>query len=151
LQVTPLSLNAYAAYRLGVPMVLTLALMFITIPLADLGRSDSALVAITAVSVAPVAPIFALLLVSFPKNKVQAFAAGKLAGNVLLVVPLFAFFVDSGWELAFGILPTYWPLKVYWTLEAGTGSVWVYAVAGILYQAAVIALLVRRFGRVMHR
>ena len=42
----------------------------------------------------------------------------KLTG-LPLFIPIFAFFIDSAWEYAFGIIPTYWPMKTYWLLQAG--------------------------------
>ena len=74
----------------------------------------------------------------------------KLSGIVLLL-PTFAFFIQSPWELAFGLLPTYWLMKVYWLLESGQSDVWMYALVALIYQSVGIGALVRRFDAVMHR
>ena len=53
--------------------------------------------------------------------------------------------------MAFGIDPLYWPLKLFWMLEAGEPRVALYFLAGLAYQGLLIALLVRRFRTVIAR
>lgn len=96
------------------------------------------------------APMLALYLASHAQNKVQGFALMKLSG-IVLFAPIAAYFVDSGWEYAFGVVPTYWPMKVYWMLEAGEPGVWSFLVVGVAYQSVVTAWFVRRFNRTMYR
>ncbi len=150
LQVTPLPLAAYISYRIALPMLLTIIQMFIIFPLAGLTPFDLRLVLISALAAAPMSPMFALFIASFAENKVQGFALMKLAG-FLLFVPTFAFFVKPGWDYAFGIIPTFWPMKAYWMLESGeTGALAVTLVA-VVYQLALTALFTRRFFKVLHR
>ena len=53
--------------------------------------------------------------------------------------------------MAFGLDPLYWPLKVFWMLEAGEPGVWLHFLAGLGYQALLMWLLVRRFKVVVTR
>jgi len=148
LQVTPLSMNSYIAYRVAVPIILTVVLMFVIFPLANLGSLPADSLMITALASAPMSPMLALFLASQAQNKVQGFALMKLVG-ILLFSPIGAFFINSNWEFAFGILPTYWPMKVYWTLEAGEPHVWIYFAVAVIYQSLVTWFFIRRFNRVM--
>jgi fluoroquinolone transport system permease protein len=150
LQVTPLPLVSYVVYRVAVPVLLTIVLMFVVFPLARLSQFDPRVVAITAIAAAPMSPLFALFLASQAQNKVQGFALMKLSG-IVLFAPILAYFVDSNWELAFGIVPTYWPMKVYWILEAGRPGVWPYFAVAVSYQSIVAAFFVRRLYKVLHR
>lgn len=150
LQITPLSLNSYIAYRVAVPVILTIVLMFVIFPLANLGSLGFGALLLTAISAAPMSPMFAMYLASMAQNKVQGFALTKLSGFVLFL-PILAYFIDSGWEFAFGIIPTYWPLKVYWTFAAGEPGAWLYVLVAVLYQSFVTWLFIRRFNKTMHR
>lgn len=150
LQVTPLSLNAYLAYRIAVPVILTFVLMFVIFPLSGLGTLTWHEILVIAITAAPFSPVFALFLASFAQNKVQGFALMKLSGAVLMI-PVFAYFVNPQWELAFGLIPTYWPMKVYWMLEAGQTGVWLYVIIAVLYQLAVTAFLAKRFNTIMRQ
>lgn len=150
LQVTPLSLNSYVAYRVAVPVLLTIVLMYVIFPLSDLGEFDPYIIGVTAIAAAPLSPMFALFLASQAQNKVQGFALMKMLGLVLFI-PVLSYFVDSGWELLFGIIPTYWPIKVYWMLEAGETNVWLVVLVAVVYQSLITAFFIRRFNKVMHR
>ncbi|HSJ59370.1 MAG TPA: hypothetical protein VLC95_19450 [Anaerolineae bacterium] len=148
LQVTPLTLNGYLAYRLLLPGLLSIAVTVVVFPLAGLHDLAFLELCLVALSAAPLAPLFALFLAAFAANKVQGFALQKGMGIVLLP-PMIAYFLPMPWQLAAGLVPTFWPAKVYWVLEAGEPAAWAYALAGLLVQSALLALLVRRFNRVM--
>lgn len=150
LQVTPLSLNTYLAYRIAIPVVLTFVMMFIIFPLSGLDDLPPFYILLTATAAAPLAPMFALYLASVAQNKVQGFALMKLSGAILFV-PIFVFFGDYGaWELLFGIIPTYWQMKTYALLTNGqVENVLFYLLMAVVYQSAVTWLFVRRFHRQM--
>ena len=150
LQVTPLPLSGYLAYRISLPMILSVVLTVLTYPIAGLVPFSTAPLAAVSLLAAPLAPIFALFLATFAANKVQGFALMKGIG-VVLILPMLAYFIESNWQLLLGIIPTYWPIKLYWVLYASETGGWVYFVVGLVYQVLILALLLRRFNAVMHR
>lgn len=150
LQVTPMSLSTYIAYRLLVPTLLSVIVVFFMFPLAGIGTWDVRLMALSALASAPLAPMFTMYLAGFAANKVQGFALMKLSGAVLLL-PVFAYFVDGPVEYLLGLVPTYWPIKTYWMLAAGETGAWIPLAIGIVYQVGITALLVRRFNRQLHK
>jgi fluoroquinolone transport system permease protein len=150
LQVTPLSLNAYIAYRVAVPVVLTVLLVPILFPLSNISSLTWGAIILTAIASAPMSPMFALYLASIAQNKVQGFALMKLSGFILFI-PIFAYFVESNWQLLFGIIPTYWPMKVYWLLENGQSPVWPYLLMALLTQSFVAWIFIKRFNRILHQ
>ncbi len=150
LQVTPLPLNSYILYRVAVPILLTFGLMFVLFPLANLTPFDLRTVLLTALAAAPMAPMLALMFGSLAQNKVQGFALMKLTGFIF-IAPVVAYFAPAGWELAFGIVPTYWPMKVYWLLYEGATVVWPYVVVAVVYQLLVTVYFARRFYKVLHQ
>jgi fluoroquinolone transport system permease protein len=147
LRVTPLSLGNYLLYRLAMPIIISFVITLLAFPLAGLTSLGLARLMAAAVVAAPFAPLYALLLAVFAANKVQGFALGKALG-FFFIPPIVAYFIESGWQWAFGIVPNYWAARVYWTLLAGGSSAWLAFVIGLAYQAAIIALLLRRFRRV---
>lgn len=150
LQVTPLPLNSYLAYRLATPMLISFAMTLAAFPIAGFERLGMISLGLTAMAAAPFAPLLALLLASFATNKVQGFALVKASG-VLLIVPLLAYFAPRRWEWAFALAPTYWPAKVFWTAQTEASGAWVYLLAGLIYQGLLLAVLVRRFDDAIHR
>lgn len=150
LQVTPLSLTNYVAYRLGLPMILTVFLLLISLPLAGITTFSFGQLLLLALVAAPLAPLLAVFLAAFASNKVQGFALMKGSG-ILFIVPFAAYFIDSSWQWAFGLLPTYWPPKLYWMLSAGESGVWLVALVGVVYPLLWVYWLGRRFNRILHQ
>ena len=150
LQVTPLSLNNYLVYRIFAPIILSVVIAIAIYPIANLGVMNFKALLVAAVAASPMTPIFALALSSIAQNKVQGFALMKISG-AFLMPSLIAFFIQSKWELAFGLLPTYWPVKAYWLANAGDPGVWLYVVIGLAYQGFLLWLLIRRFNKIMHQ
>lgn len=150
LRVTPLTLNNYIGYRIFVPMVLSFVLTILTFPIIGLGGLPLGQLMLVSLMGMPMAPIFALYVANFAKNKVQGFALVKASGS-LFAAPFLAFFIDSNWELLFGMIPTYWGLKLYWLFDEGVTAVWPYVIAGLLLQGVVLYGLLYRFNRMIGR
>jgi len=149
--VTPLRLGGYLRYRLTGVILLSAALGAIMVPLAGLSDTTLLQLVVSAVVAAPLAPIYALFLGTFAANKVQGFALAKAIG-VVFVPCVAAYFVAGPWQSAFGILPHYWPLKVFWLFDEGaTAAAMGHALLGLVWQGMVLAMLVRRFSRVLKR
>jgi fluoroquinolone transport system permease protein len=150
LQVTPLTTGGYLAYRMGIPLALSVLMTPVALELSGLATPSLWRQLVASIGAAPIAPAYALLLATFARNKVQGFALVKAAG-ALNWPPVLAYFVDSGWQWAFGLCPTYWSAKLYWELDAGSPRSWLVLPAAIACLGLLIAALLRRFDRAMHR
>ena len=151
LQVTPLTLNNYLGYRLLIPMLIGIVLTLVAYPLAGLVPMTTGKVLLTAVLAAPLAPLYALFLVMIAKNKVQGFALMKASGTLMLI-PLIAYFIHGPWQYALGFMPTFWPAKLYWDIQAGqTANIGFIFIAGFLIHALFVWLMTRRFNKIMHQ
>ena len=95
-------------------------------------------------------PVMSLFLASFAENKVQGFALVKGVGAVLLA-PVAAWFVDPPWQLLAGVVPSYWPLRAYWSAAEPGPAFWIYLALGFAYHAALLLWLLRCFERVLRR
>src|SRR5512146_1669151 len=149
LQVTPLSLNGYLAYRISLPVLVALVTTLVMVPLAGLGEGNLLAHLAAALCAAPLAPMYALFNAAFAQNKVQGFAVMK-ASSGICIPPFIAYFIHNGWQWWFGLMPTYWPVKVYWLLQAGDPLGWLALILGLVYQSLLIILLLRWFNAVMH-
>lgn len=150
LQVTPLSLSGYLLYRIVIPMLLGVGLTVVIIPLIGLVAIHPLAVLVVAIASAPLGPLYALFLVGFASNKVQGFALMKAAG-ILSWPPIIAYFVPLVWQWVMGIVPTYWPVKLFWMLAGRESGWWPYLVIAIVYQGLLTMLLLGRFNRVASR
>jgi fluoroquinolone transport system permease protein len=151
LLVTPLSLGDYLRYRLSGLMLVTVVFGAVMVPLAGLTATTPLQAVVSSVTAMPLAPIYALFLGTFAANKVQGFALAKAVG-IVMVPCIMSYFVTGPWQNAFGLLPHYWPLKVFWLFDDGaTGAALVHALIGLAWQSVLLMMLVRRFSHVARR
>jgi fluoroquinolone transport system permease protein len=145
LQVTPLTLSGYFAYRIAVPTALSFAITVAVFPITRLVELSPFTLTASAAGASLLAPLYALFLGTFANNKVQGFALTKALG-ILLVPPLVAYFVRSPWQLLFGLDPLYWPAKFLWSVSTGNPAL-MYLLAGIAFHLLLLRLLMRRMMR----
>ncbi len=147
LRVTPLPISHYLLYRLGAPLLLSIAITVPVFAIAGLDGPGTAGLLLSTLLAAPLAPLFALTLATLASNKVQGLALAKACG-VLFIPPLVAYFAPAIWQPLLALAPTYWPAQVYWTLDAGkVGAAVAYAGGGIIVYSLLSAFLLRRFAR----
>jgi fluoroquinolone transport system permease protein len=149
LLVSPLPLRSYIIYRTAVPILLTVIMTFAVSWIVSINQIGFLPLLSIGVVAAPLAPLFALFLASTAQNKVQGFAIMKGAG-IILELPALAFFFNTPWTLAFGLVPVFWPLKLYWELSAGNPMAWIYGMVGLNYQIVLLQILLNRFNKVLH-
>ena len=149
LRVAPVPMRSLLGYRLGAPLALGFVVTVLGYTLVGLVALPAAAVLTAAALAAFSGPILALFLAAFAEDKVSGFALMKLFGAVS-DLPLAAWFVPMPWQLAAGLLPSYWPMKVVW--EASAGAPWLgYALVGLAVNGVAVALLLRRFQRALGR
>ncbi|NNG15940.1 MAG: hypothetical protein HKM89_05605 [Gemmatimonadales bacterium] len=150
LQVTPLTVTGYLWYRIATPMLLSVALTPVVLLIANLVSLDAPLLVLMSLVAAPFAALMALAIASLAQNKVQGFALSKASGLVTMP-PIVAYFVAGKWQFAFGLVPTYWPVKAYWSAAAGGSEFWIYLAIATVYQGVLLVVLARHFRRVVSR
>ncbi len=96
------------------------------------------------------APIVSLFLATFAENKVQGFAYSKFGGVSGWTI-MIGFFVAEPFQWLIGLYPPFWISKAYWMALEGTELWWAALLVGIVSQAGLIALLVKRFVKVAYR
>ena len=144
LRVTPASMAGYVGYRISAAITLSFLYTLGCISLTGLAPGPLIPALVPAALLAGFfSPIVALMLATLANNKVEGLALGKAFG-IFILGPLAAYFVNPGWQLLFGVLPTYWPAKAFW-VASESGNFWPYFLVGLTYNLVLVALLLRRF------
>jgi fluoroquinolone transport system permease protein len=144
LAVTPLTRRGYLVYRLVTPTVVSVPVAAATVWLTGLNDIAAGWRLVTGIAAAPLALLMAVFLATFAENKVQGFALVKALGAVG-IVPVLAWWVPMPGQLLFGLVPSYWPMKLYWVVAAGEPTALAYLAVGLAWQLACLAWLLRRF------
>lgn len=149
LMVTPLSPRRYLFFRLAAPALYTFVLSMVLYLDAQLDITYLEMAAASLLN-SLTAPLFSLLVTALATNKVEGLTWVK-GVNLIFILPMASFFMESGWAKALGIIPTYWifhfnamilrtPLE-----EEGGRGVGIYFFVAALFLTASIIALVRNF------
>jgi len=149
LLVTPLPVNAYLLYRVLIPAAIGLVLSLVQFVVINQALIPWWQIILIAMGSSLFAAVMSLFFATFAENKVQGFALTKIIGTAGLLI-FVAWFLPMPLELLCGIFPPYWFVKAYWMAHAGESLWWLPLVISIVYQLALIALLMRRFRRVAY-
>lgn len=143
LLVTPVPLSAYVAYRLGLPIVLTLLITPLAVHIAGLITIPLWQLLLVSLPASLSGATMALLLVALAENKVAGLAVTKVLQGIQ-ALPLAAFFLTPPFQWSAGIVPSYWPLAVYWRMVAGE-PFWGYWGVGMIVNGVTLGILMRRY------
>ena len=145
LRVTPVSLSTFFAYRAGTVVLVTTVYVVSTISFSGI-LERGLLPALIPIGVLAglSAVVTLLLIVALASNKIQGIAMVRALGMLTAGLPCLGWFVDSAWNLVFGVLPPYWAAKAFWVANEH-GVWWPYALVGMIYNPAVGYPLLRRF------
>lgn len=144
--VTPLQKSGYFLYKLLSLTAVVFAFFFVLTGQAGLVQLPLLSSVVLASLIALEAPIGALFLAAFAENKVEGLALSKALG-VMYVGPFVAFFVDSNWQFAAGLFPSFWIAKAFQHAVQLDLTFFFYAAIGLLVHLVAIILLFRRFAQ----
>jgi fluoroquinolone transport system permease protein len=144
--VTPLTRGGFLVYRLAMPVAFGFLVCFGMLFLSGVVTAPLGRFTLIAALAALQAPINAMLLIAFAKNKVEGMAVAK-AGGILLMAPIAIPFLDVPLQYIAGISPVFWVSKAFVTVTAPTAGFSVTLVAGILVNITYLTLLGRQFAK----
>src|SRR5690606_4982273 len=150
MQVTPVPLQSYLSYRVGLPALLAFVFILILEPVlagiltpAQGGLSWLQRLPIAAAG-ALVAPLTTLLLATFAANQVQGLAFTQFTGIAGLTI-LFGWFLPLPWQWILGAFPPFLVAKAYWMALAGDASWGLVLAVGFALELALLRTLLVRF------
>lgn len=146
-RVTPVSLQRLSTSSLFLCMLMSLILCVLLALGLGVGRPTALIMLLSALMGAPMAVVFSLLMASLAENKVQAFAVAKIL-SLLASVPVFAYFLPKPFHWIAGVVPLFWPSKIWWA--ASQGQPWdLFILPGVLVSALWIAVLLVIYKRAL--
>lgn len=146
--VTPFSIDRYFWFRVWTYAVIGAAMLVVSHEAMGVVRISLVRLSVIAASSTISTGASAVVVAVLAKNQVQGFAVLKGAG-VPFIVPALSFFVPRPWDVLFGVIPLYWPIKAYYVaVEGGSGTLFWAAIAGaIITQLVALVTLYRLFKR----
>lgn len=147
--VTPVPLNQYVLYRVGLPallafLIIVAMVLFINQALVPLWQ-----LLLLAAGGSLTAPLISLFFATFAENKVQGFAYSKF-GGISGWAFLIGWFVPEPWQWLIGLFPPFWIGKAYWLALEGNGLWGLALIIGIVSQLGLIVVLARQFNKAVY-
>lgn len=143
LRVMPVSFARYVAARLSTPLSLSVGVTIVAYPVAGLAPLPIATVALIAVVNAISAPVVALAMATFAKDKIAALAVMRVANSVL-ALPVLAYFVAPPIVYLAWLSPAYWQMKALWLAADALPFLATLGVAALM-NVMLLLLLYSRF------
>lgn len=141
--VVPLTKFQYLVSRFIIPYLFTAflnVLLFTVQPFYTIGLGDNLLISFYT---AMVVPVYVLGITSFVQNRMQGMVYIK-AFNMLVLVPIAAFFIPENMKHLFGVFPTHWIFQSVAHVTQGL-VFWPLSTVGILFMSVLLWFLSRLF------
>ncbi len=144
LKVTPLPYSRLITYRISFLLLISFLSAVLFLLMSGLSTYSFITIISASVLVSFVPAILLMLIIPFAKNKIEGVTLFK-GINVVLFIPIIAFFIAPEWKMAFGIIPFYWIYEILHT-PAGNGLFFNFSL-GLLINGSIFYLLTRFFNK----
>ncbi|MDX8338881.1 hypothetical protein SLH46_06790 [Draconibacterium sp. IB214405] len=143
--VVPLSKLEYVFSRFLIPYLFTVLINVILLSVQSICELSVSSIIVISFLAALVVPVYALAINSVVQNRMQGMVYAK-AFNMVVLIPIAAFFIPEKFRNLFGIFPTHW---VFQTIDRATQNLSIVLFAGIgtVFFLALLWLVTRIFIR----
>jgi fluoroquinolone transport system permease protein len=141
--VIPLRKIEYVVSRFLFPYLITVVLNVILLSIQPLYSIPWNLILMISILAALVVPVYALGINVVVKNRMQGMVYIK-AFNMLVLIPIAAFFVPESFRHLFGVLPTHWIFQSIEHVTTGNPASWM-IIIGLLYFSLLTVWISRLF------
>jgi len=143
LRVTPVGPNTFLFYRLFMGLLVGWVFAIILLRFNGVLAFSWTATVLGGLFFALVAPLVMLAMSSFSKNKVEGLAMFK-GINLVLLLPVAAFFLPEAWHYLFWIIPTHWTFQLFAVSQAG-GAIGFLLLGAVVVHVLVLVALIRLF------
>jgi len=143
IQVLPVSGFKLVTSRLLVGMIITTLVSFVLIHWGGIVRFPVWKEIIVSAHFSLAAPLMALYLASFARNKIEGLAQVKVI-NILVIIPGIIYFIPHKATYLTGIIPTFWSFKSLEMANASLPQFSMFLIIGTLWYGVVLYLLYRK-------
>jgi fluoroquinolone transport system permease protein len=144
--ILPISKYSLLLTRLFIPYVLTVFFNLALLSFQSLVQIAFIYNLIISLLAAIIVPIYVLFLSAYAKNRLEAMVYIKLF-NLLVLLPIAAFFITGSWKHFLGVLPTHW---LFQSIDNGLSVSYsseslLYAFGYVVYSLILLAFAVTLF------
>lgn len=143
LKITPMPFSKIISFRVLFLMLISFVFTLMFLTLNELSSPTFSAIILTSILTSFVPAILLLFILPLARNKIEGVTLFK-GINMILFIPIAAFFVSPEWKNFFGILPFYW---IYELLNNSDGAIFYSFVFGLLINGGFLFLLILYFNK----
>ena len=141
--VLPISKFWFIIFRLIIPMMITVILTWLILMLQPFYELSPISVFVFATLTGLIVPAYVIGIINMCKNRMEGMVWMKVF-NVIVLIPIAAFFIPGPLQNLFGIFPTHWAFQSMYNIINAETFQW-QIVVGALYFMVLIFILARKF------
>jgi fluoroquinolone transport system permease protein len=143
--VLPVSRVWYIIFRLLIPMLITTVITWIILivqPFYDLSPYALGIFSFLA---GLIVPVYVIGITNFSKNRMEGMVWIKVF-NVVVLIPVAAFFVPGPLQHLFGIFPTHWAFQGMYSIIESNPYMWQLGL-GFIYFTVLLIFVTQKFAK----
>lgn len=146
ISITPLGKTGYLLYRIATLILVNCVFVMALAPLTGLMKVSILRLFPVAMLSSIEAPLFALMIASFARNKVEGLAFAKGLG--LLMIPCFiGLTIPAPWHYFGGIFPTYWVTQSVLSMNGSAAGFLLNITGGVVVHGLWLVVMLYIFNR----
>lgn len=145
LRVTPVTASMLITFRMILGVAISVLINWLLLEFGGILNAHQWQVVLVSFQYGVLAPILALLLAVFAKNKVEGLAQFKIY-NLVINLPILIYFLDFKSLHSLAFIPTYWSFRCIEAMAVG-GNFTIFFLIGLCLYFLYLAVLIRIFER----
>ena len=144
--VLPVSKIAYVLSRFILPVLITILITWLILLVQPFYDLSPALTLVFSVLSGLIVPVYSISVAILSKNRMEGMVWIKVF-NLIVIIPIAAFFLPKAWTWLMAIFPTYWAFQSLDDLIVGQ-AFWMNYLIGFAFLMLLTMLAARRFAKV---
>ena len=144
--VLPVSRRSFVISRLIIPSAFTSIIAYLILILQPFYEISSLSLFAFSIFAGALVPIYVIGIVNMCRNRMEGMVWIKVF-NVIVLLPIIAFFVPGFWQNLFGILPTHWLFQMLFHIINSEAYHW-QLIAGLIYFGILLFSLSKKFSKI---
>lgn len=141
--VLPVSKFWFIIFRLMIPMLMTSLLTWFILMLQPFYDLSPFSLFICSILAGFIVPVYVIGITNFSKNRMEGMVWIKVF-NVIVILPIAAFFIQGPFQHLFGIFPTYWAFQGLYNIIYDNPFLWQVGI-GFLYFGVLLYITAQKF------
>lgn len=143
--VLPVSRVWYIIFRLLIPMLITALITWLILLAQPFYTLSPYALIVFSLLAGLIVPVYVIVITNFSNNRMEGMVWIKVI-NVVVLIPVAAFFIPDPFQYLFGIFPTYWAFQGMYSIIESNSYLWQLGL-GFIYFSVILFFVTQQFSK----